>query len=412
YPLYRLDNLRIISQNKEDGLVVEKLYEAQQEVSFSTSKQVEITTNKSFNTNDQVYIVKTRRYEQIIKDKLKPFINKIEIKIRLSLGLEKPAQVFILNQEYLIPIKSAIALKLPLNESNIKDVLEKNNNSPFILNVDKISLEANLFINTLELKRLHKEIIAILIKQRLAYQCSSLITYEKKVHTFKPKNKKKRYVIKTKQQALALQMVGIKEVYLSNLLIIDDLKSMFDLIIPILPRIIKDDYFDYYLDIALTFSRVMVSELGMLKALQNYDIEIETNFSFNIINNEGLDFLSQYQVNNVLVGIESNDYLDHPSLSISKIGYGRLPLMIMDYCPINLNKQDLCLDCNLCQNKQYYLKDEKASKMPLIYSNDSILELYSAKAITLKSGAVNYDFIYYNFTIETYDETINILKNK
>ncbi|MDR3215402.1 MAG: hypothetical protein LBT75_03890 [Bacilli bacterium] len=214
-------------------------------------------------------------------------------------------------------------------------------------------------------------------------------------------------MIRTLEQAKILMKYHIKEVYVDNLGLLNKIKDYFDKIIPVLPRIIKDEYFDDIVSLVQDYPVIMVSDLGMLELFKNKDKE--ANYSLNISNEYGLKLLDDYQVNNVLFSLENMNYNKRlANQTTTSLGYGYQPLMIMEYCPINKDKNHHCLECTLCQEHQYYLKDEDHQSLPLVYHGYDILELFSKQPVINNNIQTNYVLI--SLTIEKQHECEKIIK--
>lgn len=155
----------------------------------------------------------------------------------------------------------------------------------------------------------------------------------------------------------------------------------------VLPRIMYDDEYDT--KFINKFRGVMVSELGGL-SIPNKAQEVYTNFTMNTTNTINQKFLLDHGVDKTMISIELNKNmlkLLNGESSLVNI-YGRIPVMIMDYCPINMNKKKDCGKCRLCRAGDYYLKDELEREFPLIYEGNYRLGLYSKDPLNLV-GKIN-----------------------
>ena len=95
--------------------------------------------------------------------------------------------------------------------------------------------------------------------------------------------------------------------------------------------------------------------------------------------------------------------------------YGKTDLMLSKYCPITKSYGVNKLDCNLCMNRDHYLKDVHDNEFKIIrdgYCNVRILDSKYLNLIQylddLKNMGVNTFRL--NFTDESYYETKNIIK--
>lgn len=93
--------------------------------------------------------------------------------------------------------------------------------------------------------------------------------------------------------------------------------------------------------------------------------------------------------------------------------YGRIPVMIMDYCPINHNKTDSCGNCRACRNGDYYLHDKLNRKFPLLYEGDNRIGMYANQPVCMfdeldKIKNLGYTSFYITFSTESEEEVSEV----
>ncbi|MDH6603223.1 putative protease [Bacilli bacterium PM5-9] len=405
--LTRLDNIRFVfDDGNENGMVVEKIYQDNCEVDFAKSGIVKIKSDLLIN-KAEVYLVKTRRYEKKINEYQSKFFIKNDLNVKLEAFINKELKLSIDDRDYYSDFIIEKAKNQGMSLMDISKQLSKTNDTPFNFNIECIG-DDNIFVaksllNDFRRKIISNEINAIVDKKPLESSNYSKISLNKNesFNTY--------FMIRTLEQAKALSDFKIDKVYVDNLEILDEVNEMFDNIIPVMPRVIKDDVFMKLVKKVEKYSTIMVSELGMLNYFKNKK-EIETNFSLNIINRYSLSMLKENNVKKSIISLESDSYFSIDGIESVRFAYGYLPLMIMDYCLINQNKKNDCNGCTLCQDKQYYVYDDNNRKLPLVYRGNSLLEVYSNKPLNVLSNKKSSsEFIF--FTIENYDKTIEILKS-
>ena len=399
--LTRLDNIRIVTKDNEYGLIVEKLYQNNQEVNEASHNKVKIKAN--FNLNEgQVYVVKTRRYDKELENYQKEYYTKNVLKAKLEIYYAKPLKLTINNREYLSDFIIEKANKQGMSKEAVALQLNKTMDTPFTFEFSLIG-DDNVFVAKSLLNSFRRLVIESEIKHKLERPVMKAYEYEKPT-VVKCNDSNYCYMIRTLEQAKALASLNIKEVYVDNLEILKQANELCETIIPVLPRVIKDDYFLDIVSKVKDYPRIMVSELGMLDYFKNKKI-IETNYSLNIGNVQSLALLKDYNVSKAITSIETKA-IAIEGIASSSFVYGYLPLMIMDYCPINLNKKEKCLNCSLCQEKQYYLFDEFKHKLPLLYRGYDLLELYSHQPLNKLNKASGGMIC---FTLEDETEVKNIV---
>lgn len=161
--------------------------------------------------------------------------------------------------------------------------------------------------------------------------------------------------------------------------------------------------------------RTSVSELGAL--FNNRDSFSE--YYLNIANHYTINALSDYlKVPELSVELSDEEiyrianYYDK-SVNLEVFIYGRIELMLLKYCPLNLlvNKDSIC---HVCSNgRRYYLVDRNNYEYPLVHDKlEHVTHLLDNK-ITNKLNNLN-DYIDHGinyFRIELLDETEEEIKN-
>lgn len=404
-PLYRLDNIRVVNEYSECGGVVDKIID-KKEVEYCTNGVVLIRCNLKKRILGDIYIVKTRRLEKKIKECEREFYLKKDLHINIFALINKPLIIEVDGKTFTSSFIIQEALKQGIDEVVLINELSKNKDTLFNFIVDKKVIDQNMFIVKSQLKQFKKDIINDLMSKYHSTDSALNHDYIPLNYT-EPLFKGYKYSVLNLEQAQVLCDANINVVYTSNLAIIAKLKLIFDKVIPILPRVIKEDRLDYYKALVFEYDLVMVSELGMLEHCINNNIPFEINYSLNINNLYGLKTMLEYDCKNVILSLENEGLMTLDNINITKVGYGHIPLMIMDYCPLNEKRGLECETCTMCQCKQHYLYDESNRRYPLIYSNDSILEMYSDKPIINLKENVNYLMI--QLTIEDNHDVSKII---
>ncbi len=138
-----------------------------------------------------------------------------------------------------------------------------------------------------------------------------------------------------------------------------------------LPRIIKDDMreeFKKEFEKLLSFGikKIMISNISHFNLVRNRDLEIYTDFSFNITNSEAVGFLGENNVDYAVLSYEMSFARIRDlkkSIPCGIIAYSKLPLMIFENCIIKNN-----FGCKKgdCQKGRIVLEDTKRNKFLLL----------------------------------------------
>ena len=138
----------------------------------------------------------------------------------------------------------------------------------------------------------------------------------------------------------------------------------------LLPRIFRtkdEEHFRTLLEKTAGLSAVAIGNLGHLPIVEGLDLEIRGDFGMNVFNSRTLAFMKRQGFGSATVSFE----LRHQQVrDLSKylpceaIVYGRLPLMVMENCPIG-NAGGCRGDKKLCRGENY-LTDRTGAKFPMM----------------------------------------------
>lgn len=376
--LTRLDNIRVVNKDKESGLIIER-------IEYLDDGIVKIN-NKDIN-DGLVYLVKTRAYEQKISEYTKLYQRKFKKKMVIEVELNKPLKVTIDQVTYLSDFIITKAVKKPFTNQDIVKQMSKTNDTPYIFDIEVINNE-DVFIVKSQLNQFRRSIVDALINKELYRNKLQPQPYNL-AKTSEIDDKGVLYSISNLEQAKALNEAGITSVYVNDLANLKLYNKYFKKIIPILPRVIKEEQINKYLDLVKDYQHVMISELGMLSLLAQ-DKEIDVNYSLNIINNEALQLMKDYQVKRVVIGLDAQDSIKIEGIDTIKYS-GKFPLMIMH--------EDIAPTTNIKNHK----KDNLIS-----YPNNDMVEIISSDWYSNDNLKTNYQLI--NLSNENYQETLQILK--
>ncbi|MCR5787028.1 MAG: DUF3656 domain-containing protein [Acholeplasmatales bacterium] len=162
---------------------------------------------------------------------------------------------------------------------------------------------------------------------------------------------------------------------------------------------------------------VLVGGYGGIYEYRGHN-KIIADYSFNVMNSESLYYLHQQGVDVVTLSLElsladirdlyngyTKKYKTNPNTEI--VCYGHQNLMTLKYCPLRRYGE-----CGHCHEHTYSLEDDKA--MFSTSRKECITHIYNSKATNLIDELVEIskytNRIRMTFTTESYDETVNIIK--
>ncbi len=276
------------------------------------------------------------------------------------------------------------AQKSPVTKEKFLKKLLKTNDTPYDFKINEFSYNEDLFIPLGKIGELKKLIVDKLDQERIIKRESRNVKLPT-LESTKNNEKVKYYVeIRTKEQYDVVKSYENIEVLIGDIKLVDEIMvDKTDRLV--LPRINYNDEFNEVDSYVQKYSKLTVSELGSLKRYNQAEKDLMTNFTLNVTNQYTLNKLKTMGINSALMSIElNNEKLRTAADDMAVVNiYGRVPVMIMDYCPINENKQDSCMGCRRCHQGTYLLKDELKREFPLMYEGNARIGMYSKAPISL-----------------------------
>lgn len=158
----------------------------------------------------------------------------------------------------------------------------------------------------------------------------------------------------------------------------------------------------------------VVSHISQIEKLNTFNLELVGNFNLNIYNNISVEKLHNLNLSTITVSPEldkfsTNEVQNLSSLNTEIIVYGKLPVMINNYC--YLGKSNKCYkecDRKCMNNYKYSLKDRMNFNFRIVPDNmQTITTIYNSKTLSVKPQ----EFATTNVRIDILDENINEIQN-
>lgn len=399
------DQIRIESEDvfKEISVPITKMFNANFNITQTNNKMAIIYLDEKVKLGAKVYKTKDIKYLNEVKQNLliKEY-KKIPINVEF---VAKENRVLFLKIEYknykafssgTIKIEKAISSSATID--NIKTQLNKLNDTPYYIENYNIDCENNLFIPLKEINEVRRKAIEELNKIRLKRD----VIYNKELNEIIPKNNNINttntelvFEVNTQNQYDLLTELGYKNIYYKNIV-----------------RRNNEKYNDFNTDC------VLVGGYGGLEYYKNKNINIVSDYSFNVTNYKNVALLSFLGAKRITLSLEINknhinklvdyfysEYNFYPNLEV--IIYGKITLMHSKYCP--LKRLNMCGQCKI---NKYSLKD-RYENFPLFFNDDCTIKVLNSK--TLNNIDLIDDLNHINclrliFTDETNEEILNIIK--
>ena len=364
------DGLRIINNNLEYGLILNQ-FKINNKLSHIGKKDDIITlkVNKEIPIKSLVYKTYSFEIEQEINNIIKEKKRKIPIKFKINILKNKEISLYVTDYKHEITLESIKpddAKNKEINALEIKEKLEKINNTIYKIEDIEINLDNNLFVPISIINNLKRNILLKLDELR--------------INSFEKEFKESNYKIKVPNFEIkkGYTLLTNNKKYLNNQY--DYVYSeILDKTIKKLPKVILN-----YNDYNNNDQEYLVSEIGALNKLNN----IITDYSFNVTNSYSVAYLHSIGVKRVTLSVELLDkdikdlidsyykrYKNNPNLELIK--KTKLEVMVI--------KTDLSKYGNI-----YYLRD-RFNNLYRIIKKNNLFYIYDYKE-TLRSHDDNYYF--------------------
>ncbi len=402
------DNIRFLTDEFENGQVVEQIKAIKGDTISIYSKIKPPIAAQVFRTQDynliQSFSQQSTKFERRVEVNLNIIVKQQQIYYQLNNG--KIVDSLITMEK---------AQKSPVTKEKFLKKLLKTNDTPYEFKINDFIYNEDLFIPLGKIGELKKIIVEDIDNERIIKRESQDVKLPT-LDLINTTSEKKYYVeIRTKEQYDVVKSYENIEILIGDIKLVDELEiDKTDRLV--LPRINYNDEFNEVDKYVQKYSKITVSELGSLKRYNQMEKDLMTNFTLNVTNQYTLNKLKTMGVNNALMSIElNNEKLRAAADDMGVVNiYGRVPVMIMDYCPINENKQDSCMGCRRCHQGTYLLKDELKREFPLMYEGNARIGMYSKAPISLldkqnELQEMGINKFHLRFTNETTSDVIKVM---
>lgn len=403
------DNLRFVGEDYEDGQVVEQFKQL-------SPSRILLFSRSSPEAEDEVF----RTSNSSIVNEAKGATFDARRKISVKLFFKKDYLYFsvdggeIINSE----IKFEPAISRPLTKADVLAKLEKTKNTDYIIDVVDFQYNDDMFCQVSKLNQLKNLIIDQASSLETQHPSTKPLVYSLGAIESSGTNFKQVIYIEVntaKQLELVRKYMPEATLLISYNLFTQGIKvESCDYLV--LPSVVYDDELEQIDQAVNEFECIVVSDLGMYKRYVGGK-QLLTNFTLNTTNGLNQQSLVNDQVVGTILSIELNKEMiaDFGNrYSIVNV-YGRIPVMIMDYCPINMTKVDGCGSCRKCRDNEYYMQDKLERKFPLMYGSNNRISMLSNKPISLLNEVDNLidlgiENLHLRFTIESEEQVVEVLE--
>ncbi len=330
----------------------------------------------------------------------------------------------------IIPLDS---INSPLTEDKVISQFSKTNDTPYTFTSFNISLDDNLFVQNGQLNEFRRTAILKLEETLLDMYKKNInfntIVRNDEINTVKQINASKISLLLNNLNLNYdyLELKNVDNLYIpfkyfvtakySNIL--NTLVDKFNTYI-YMPTIMKENYiklFENNIEKILNSYDIkgfVVSNISYISMFKDYKEKYKLigNYTLNVFNTATVEELNTYGLNTITLSPElSKNCLQeliakNTSIDFEIIGYGKLPIMNMNYCLLGKSNKcykDCSKYCNLSDNT-YYLKDRLGLKFEVVPDNiETITTIYNSKVTSISNNEINASSI----RIDILNEDIN-----
>lgn len=398
------DGIRFINEDK--GMIVNFLYNTKGLLINSASAGEIIELDNKIGIKDLSTVAKTIDHK-LISDLEKYHERKLKVKIKViaNLGHNFYLEIEDDNNNKISLEKDIIQLanNNPTTKERVEEQLKKLGNTPFIVETVSIKMDNNLFIPIKEINDLRREAINKLIrlKEDAGKEFIELDIVDNNINNYNQTKIDLNVLVRNEEQLEVCLEEKVDNIYVTEKSLYNKYKDKNNIYLRL--ERVNSRYNNY------DNEKLLITETGSLIYSDTNDIL--TDYYLNVVNSHFLKYLINNNVNKITLSPEvtieelkkiRNKVTD---LSICEIIiYGRLEVMVMKYCPLNLLLNDSKYPCMICKNKkQYYLMDRNSEKYPLLHSNETT-HILNYKNTIIKDLSEYLNLGIKNYRIELWDE--------
>jgi putative protease len=391
------DGIRFMSSN--EGMILNYLFNENELLINSNNGNIIKVLNKC---TTKVGDIVNKTLDINIKNKYLTITPKrIKISMILDAYINKPIKLTVSDSNNSVCVegnKVESSINRPLSDDDIKSKLSKINDTVYELDDIIINKDDNIFIPVSVLNSLRRDALSLLDSKRIGNSNYVELDYSDIPFNNRSNDIKFNILVRNENQ--------LKYLLDKNVTIIISDKLLYKK---------YEDYNNIYYRtnrVKDTFipDRVSVSEIGALNkasgSLSEYYLNICNHYTINTLK----DYLDVFQLSIELNDDEISSIMKYYNNSINTeiLIYGRIELMLLKYCPLNLlvNKNNICTVCS--NNNRYYLVDRNNYNYPIgqdIHEHTThILDHRLTNKLDLIDKYISYGIN--NFRIELLDENI------
>ncbi len=293
------------------------------------------------------------------------------------------------------------AINCTITHERIKEQLIKLGNTPFKCENLELDIEDNIFISIKELNDLRRELInKLIVKREFSSSYEHIKNEISDEDTKKQKNNKKLKIsvlVRNEEQLKECIKNNVDVIFVTDYNLYKKYKNEN---IFFRTKRVNNSCTEFKKE------NILATELGTIGCnLRNNNVY--SDYYLNVANRYTISYLKSLGVKDITLSPELSQITLKNLAKIDDVTlytYGRVELMVMKYCPMNMLINNNNKKCNLCDNNSYYLKDLNDEIYPLI-NDKHITHILDSKNVNLLTNLKSYiDWGFNSFRIELFNE--------
>lgn len=401
--LYQEDGIRF---GNDKGMIVNKLYDQKMRLVNRIEKGNIAVLDNKIGLDKKEIVRKTQ--DILLTRSLKNLpVRKVKIKMNLTAKIGETLTLEVSDGKNKVIKYGNIVEKAqnsPTTDEKIKAQIEKLGNTPFICENLELQTDENIFIGIKNLNDLRRACTEELIAIRENYLPSEYLENKEYIDEEDKNNYKNgslsiNFLVTNEEQLKTVLKENVGNIYVEDYNLY--LKYMTRENVYYKLNRLDDGKKNY------DNKNLLITELGALKYTKNNNVI--SDYFLNVTNTSTLEYLLESGVNRVTISpekmLENIEAYKKYKDSVEVYIYGRVELMVMKYCPLNMLINNDDKKCSLCLSKdKYSLKDAKGNFYP-IKSYPHLTHILHYKPINLLEEIRNLKMLNIsNFRVELYDE--------
>lgn len=391
------DGIRFLPSNK--GMIVNKLYNENYKLINKAEKNQIIYLENKYHLKNEITLLKTFDYN--LTNSLKNYpLKKLFVNYEVKALENTPLTISISHNNITSTYQGTVITKAktsPITKENIIKHLSKLGNTPFIVKNINITMDNNIFIPVKELNEARRYLIEDIIQKKttINHHTDIKISKEKTIHN----NHIHISAYVSNEEQLKYLIDKVNRIYTNDYKLYQKYKN---------PNLyLKLERTNYNLK-DYKNENLLVTEIGSFYRYHKNN-NIISDYTLNVTNSFSASFLQNHGTKIINASIECHDESLKEMLkysnNIETVIYGRIELMIMNYCLIKHN-----LGCNYCTHKFNLINKDNLS-FPILnnHGKNIILSYKPVNKINKISEYQKYGIN--NFRLDFYEETIDEIKN-